>query len=79
MNGQFAGLTEMGLPKNSVGLGLRSAHIDQILQQRPMVPWFEVLMDNHMAQGGLVPDQLAIGWSCLEEKMWISCSVNNTM
>ncbi len=59
MNGQFAGLTEMGLPENSVGLGLRSAHIDQILQQRPVVPWFEVLMDNHMAQGGFVPDQLA--------------------
>lgn len=58
MNGQFASLTEMGLPENSVGLGLRSAHIDQILQQRPVVPWFEVLMDNHMAQGGLVPDQL---------------------
>ncbi len=53
MNGQLAGLSE-----NSVGLGLRSAHIDQILHQRPDVPWFEILMDNHMAQGGLIPDQL---------------------
>ena len=59
MNGQLAGLPATGLSKNSVGLGLRSAHIDQILQQRPDVPWFEVLMDNHTAQGGLIPDQLA--------------------
>lgn len=48
-----------GLPENSVGLGLRSAHIDQILLERPEIPWFEVLMDNHTAQGGLIPDQLA--------------------
>lgn len=48
-----------GLPENSVGLGLRSAHIDQILLERPEVPWFEVLMDNHTAQGGLIPEQLA--------------------
>lgn len=64
MNGQFAGLPEMDasgacLSENSVGLGLRSVHIDQILQQHPKVPWFEVLMDNHMAQGGIIPDQLA--------------------
>lgn len=54
MNGQFA-----GLPENSVGLGLRSAHIDQVLLHRPDVPWFEVLMDNHSARGGLIPEQLA--------------------
>lgn len=54
MNGQFAGLAE-----NSVGLGLRTAHIDQVLLERPEVPWFEVLMDNHTAQGGLIPEQLA--------------------
>lgn len=59
MNGQFVCFAEMGLPDNSVGLGLRSVHIDQILQQRPVLPWFEVLMDNYMAQGGLVPDQLS--------------------
>jgi len=59
MSGQFAGLPETGLAGNSVGLGLRSAHIDQVLQQRPEVPWFEVLMDNHAAKGGLIPDQLA--------------------
>ncbi|MBE9559426.1 MAG: DUF692 domain-containing protein [Proteobacteria bacterium] len=59
MNGQLAGLPATGLSKNSVGLGLRSSHIDQILQQRPEVPWFEVLMENHTARGGLIADQLA--------------------
>jgi len=54
MNGQSA-----GLPENSVGLGLRSAHIDQVLLEKPDVTWFEVLMDNHTARGGLIPAQLA--------------------
>jgi len=48
-----------GLPGNSVGIGLRSVHIERILIQQPEVPWFEVLMDNHTAQGGLIPGQLA--------------------
>lgn len=42
-----------------VGLGLRNAHISEILQTLPEVPWFEVLADNHTARGGLVPAQLA--------------------
>lgn len=54
MNAQSA-----SLPANSVGLGLRTAHIDQILNELPDVPWFEVLLDNHSAKGGLVPRQLA--------------------
>ncbi len=47
------------LPENAVGLGLRSVHIKQIIRQQPEVPWFEVLLDNHVAQGGLIPRQLA--------------------
>ena len=54
MSGQPA-----GLPANSVGLGLRSAHMEQVLLEQPDVPWFEVLMDNHTAKGGLIPAQLA--------------------
>jgi len=41
------------------GLGLRSAHIAQVLSERPPVPWFEILADNHTAPGGLIPRQLA--------------------
>ncbi|NOQ90564.1 MAG: DUF692 family protein [Gammaproteobacteria bacterium] len=47
------------LPESSVGIGLRSSHIEQILQECPDVPWFEALMDNHIARGGLIPGQLA--------------------
>ena len=41
------------------GLGLRSEHIERILVERPPVPWFEILADNHTAPGGLIPRQLA--------------------
>ena len=41
------------------GLGLRSAHITRVLSERPPVPWFEILADNHTAAGGLIPRQLA--------------------
>ena len=44
--------------ENQVGLGLRTAHIDQILIEKPDIPWFEILADNHLAQGGLTPSQL---------------------
>ncbi|MBT8127605.1 MAG: DUF692 domain-containing protein [Gammaproteobacteria bacterium] len=54
MNAQSA-----GLPANRVGLGFRTAHIDQIINELPDVPWFEVLLENHSAKGGLVPRQLA--------------------
>ena len=47
------------LPGYSVGIGLRTRHIAQILDEKPDVPWFEVLMDNHTAGGGLIPRQLA--------------------
>lgn len=40
------------------GLGLRSQHIDEVLLTQPDVPWFELLTDNHMAPGGLIPVQL---------------------
>lgn len=35
-----------------VGLGLRAPHISTILQERPRVPWFEVLIDNYQVDGG---------------------------
>lgn len=40
------------------GLGLRSQHIDEVLLTQPDIPWFELLIDNHMATGGLIPVQL---------------------
>jgi uncharacterized protein (UPF0276 family) len=34
-----------------VGLGLRSRHLAHILESRPSVPWFEVMVDNYMNPG----------------------------
>jgi len=31
---------------------LRGPHVPQILRERPAVPWFELLTDNHLAPGG---------------------------
>jgi uncharacterized protein (UPF0276 family) len=35
------------------GLGLRSSHYQEIFETLPDVPWFELLSDNYMADGGL--------------------------
>lgn len=43
---------------SGVGIGLRSPHINEILTDKPAVPWFELLVDNHMVEGGLIPLQL---------------------
>ncbi len=37
---------------HGVGIGLRSAHYQTILADRPDVPWFEALTDNYMNDGG---------------------------
>jgi uncharacterized protein (UPF0276 family) len=48
-----------GATLTGTGLGLRSAHIAQVLSEPQPVPWFEILADNHTAPGGLIPRQLA--------------------
>jgi len=36
----------------ATGVGLRGRHVPQILSEQPAVPWFELLTDNHLADGG---------------------------
>lgn len=43
---------------NGVGLGLRFQHIDQILAERPPIPWFEALTDNYLKQGSVQHEYL---------------------
>lgn len=43
---------------SGVGVGLRSPHINEILTDAPAIPWFELLADNHLVEGGLIPLQL---------------------
>jgi uncharacterized protein (UPF0276 family) len=45
-------------PISATGIGLRSQHIDEILINKPDIPWLEILVDNHLADGGLIPAQL---------------------
>ena len=37
----------------NVGLGLRSPHIEHILRDQPLVPWFELLTDNWLDASGI--------------------------
>ena len=43
---------------SGVGIGLRDPHFDQLMTEDHGVPWLELLADNFLARGGLVPRQL---------------------
>jgi len=51
-------------PISGTGIGLRSPHVDEILINQPRIPWLELLADNHMAAGGIIPAQLAAICEC---------------
>lgn len=61
MNGDNTTVATFNVPGNltGTGLGLRSTHINRVLAEKPKVTWFEVLADNHISSGGLIPEQLA--------------------
>lgn len=40
------------LPTPGIGVGLRSPHIKEILATKPDIDFFELLTDNHLAEGG---------------------------
>ncbi len=40
------------LPDLGLGVGLRSRHVRQILDERPVVDFFEIISENYMATGG---------------------------
>ncbi len=42
----------LGLPQLGYGVGLRSAHYEHVLAQRPPVDWFEVISENFMDSRG---------------------------
>jgi uncharacterized protein len=57
MSEQSVGMAKKDL--SGAGIGLRGQHIPEVIQQLPDVPWFEILTDNHLAEGGLIPHQLS--------------------
>lgn len=36
----------------AAGVGLRTVHLQHVLTHKPATPWFELLLDNWLAQGG---------------------------
>ena len=44
---KFNGFTDLG-----VGIGLRTVHYQQILDEKPAVDWFEIISENFMIDGG---------------------------
>lgn len=40
------------LPTQGFGLGLRTAHYEEIATEHPAVDWFEILSENYMVPGG---------------------------
>lgn len=53
-----AGTRSISQPISGTGIGLRSPHVNEILTELPSIPWFELLVDNHMVEGGLIALQL---------------------
>jgi uncharacterized protein (UPF0276 family) len=45
-------MSQRNLELRGTGVGLRGRHVPGILSERPAVPWFELLTDNHLAAGG---------------------------
>lgn len=45
-------------PIQGAGIGLRSAHIQQIIKDKPKLPWVELLADNHLSSGGVTAANL---------------------
>ncbi len=40
------------LPPTGVGIGLRTPHVRQVLEERPPVPWLEIHSENYYVDGG---------------------------
>lgn len=50
--------TRHARPSLGFGLGLRSAHYEAVLRDRPEVDWFEIISENYMVPGGRPLDYL---------------------
>ncbi len=42
----------MGFDNLGIGIGLRSAHYEEIFSREPLVDWFEIISENFMQDGG---------------------------
>lgn len=44
--------TSSGRQSLGFGLGLRTTHYEDVLENRPAVDWFEIIAENYMVEGG---------------------------
>ena len=44
--------TSLTRPYLGYGLGLRTAHYQTLLNERPQIDWLEILSENYMVAGG---------------------------
>lgn len=44
--------TSSGRQSLGFGLGLRTTHYEDVLENRPAVDWFEIITENYMVEGG---------------------------
>lgn len=49
----------MTVPVKGCGIGLRFQHIDQIVEDKPPIPWLEILTDNYLQPGSVQQDYLS--------------------
>ncbi len=49
----MAQVSRFQVPDLGVGVGFRIPHFAQVLDERPAMPWFEVLSENFMVRGGM--------------------------
>jgi uncharacterized protein (UPF0276 family) len=45
-------VNRFALPDLGIGIGLRTLHYGQILEQRPAIDWFEIISDNYLQTRG---------------------------
>ena len=62
-------VSNKSIPKSisGVGIALHTPYIRQTLDERPAIPWLDLLSANHMADSGLTLAQLNIARSYFQE------------
>lgn len=56
MGGVMATLRNLPTPRKRCGIGLRAAHVAEVIATHPDIAWFEVHAENHMRGGQAIRD-----------------------
>lgn len=50
--------TNESIPNLGIGIGLRSAHFNEIFSKWPKIDWFEIISENYMVESGIAMETL---------------------